>query len=794
MNGLLRTVSLSLVTGLVLVSCGGSDAPTDPVVQLVIEILTGDGQSATVGQSVSSSPTVRVRNTDGQPVSGVAVTFSVAGGGGTVSGANQTTGTDGSASVGSWTLGQTAGSNTLRASASGAQGSPVEFTATGTPDAPAAASAHAGDGQSAPFGTSVAVAPAVRVVDQFGNPVAGVGVTFAVGTGGGSVTGGTQTTGADGVATVGGWQLGTALGANTLVATVAGSVSGSPVTFTATATAGPPATMSKIAGDGQSADVNTAVATAPSVKLVDASGNPAAGIEVTFAVTAGGGSVDGGTQTTGTDGIATVGSWTLGPDAGPNTLEASIAGSGVTGNPATFTATGISRAPASVAAEAGDGQSAEIGTAVATPPSVKVLDPQGDPVAGVTVVFAVASGGGSVTGATATTNSSGVATVGSWTLGGTAGANTLTATVDASGVSGNPVTFTATATDTGPASVEVAGGNGQSALISTAVATAPSVLVKDAQGDPVQGATVTFAVASGGGSVTGGTATTNASGIAAVGSWTLGSTPGANTLTATVSGTGISGNPVTFTATATAPQPANVAVSAGNGQVMIAGQAVPVAPAVVVTDANSNPVAGVTVTFAVASGGGSVTGATATTDANGVATVGSWTLGATVGANSLTATVTGSGITGNPVTFTATGALDPAAMAGTWTGSWTNTTFSSTGAATLTIAVNTTNQTVDLTLDLDGNVFGVSNPAADTKTGSYTTSGFQLNSLWNFYGTGTITMTPQGSVTIVSNNPTSGISRVETTGTVTGTSMTFQSTITFNGGGTAAATTTLTKN
>ena len=78
----------------------------------------------------------------------------------------------------------------------------------------------------------------------------------------------------------------------------------------------------------------------------------------------------------------------------------------------------------------------------------------------------------------------------------------------------------------------------------------PSVIVEDVHGNPVPGVSVTFAVASGGGSATGLSATTNAAGIATVGSWTLGASAGANTLTAS-SGT-LSGSPVTFTATGTA--------------------------------------------------------------------------------------------------------------------------------------------------------------------------------------------------------------------------------------------------
>ena len=93
-----------------------------------------------------------------------------------------------------------------------------------------------------------------------------------------------------------------------------------------------------------------------------------------------------------------------------------------------------------IALNAGDDQSATAGTAVSTPPSVIVNDANGNPVPGVSVTFAVASGGGSVTGSPATTNAAGIATVGSWTLGATAGANTLTAT--SGSLSGSPVTFT----------------------------------------------------------------------------------------------------------------------------------------------------------------------------------------------------------------------------------------------------------------------------------------------------------------------------------------------------------------
>jgi hypothetical protein len=96
-----------------------------------------------------------------------------------------------------------------------------------------------------------------------------------------------------------------------------------------------------------------------------------------------------------------------------------------------------------------------------------------------------------------------------------------------------------------------------------------------------------------------------------------------------------------------------MALSAGDNQTASLGAAVKVAPSVIVKDAKGRPVPGVSVTFAVASGGGSVTGSPATTDASGIAKVGSWKLGTTAGANTLTAT--SAGLTGSPVTFAATG-------------------------------------------------------------------------------------------------------------------------------------------
>jgi len=105
-----------------------------------------------------------------------------------------------------------------------------------------------------------------------------------------------------------------------------------------------------------------------------------------------------------------------------------------------------------------------------------------------------------------------------------------------------------------------------------------------------------------------------------------------------------------------AASPASVTVFQGADQSAGIATAVPIAPAVTVRDAFQNLVPGVSVTFAVASGGGSISGpTTALTSSGGVAIVGGWLLGPNVGANTMTATVNGDNVTGSPVTFTATG-------------------------------------------------------------------------------------------------------------------------------------------
>ena len=92
----------------------------------------------------------------------------------------------------------------------------------------------------------------------------------------------------------------------------------------------------------------------------------------------------------------------------------------------------------------------------------------------------------------------------------------------------------------------------------------------------------------------------------------------------------------------TAPlNPATIITVANEHQFGVIDAPVTLLPSVVVRDDSGNPVAGIRVNFVPSSGGGTVTDPQPLTDANGVATVGGWTLGTAVGENRLTVSLPG---------------------------------------------------------------------------------------------------------------------------------------------------------
>ena len=379
---------------------------------------------------VPTPPAVRALSDDGRPIPGVGVTFVVTDGGGTLTGAEATSNAEGIAAVTSWTLGTEVGQNVLNATAPGATARAV-FIARGFVGPAGIVEKLLGDGQTVTAGLPVPVVPAVRVTDQFGNVVTDLQITFTAATGGGSVGSALATTDGNGEANVGSWTLGGAPGRNTLAVTAGEATA----TFEGTGVPGPVA-LAVAAGEGQTTTVGTPVPTQPQVLVTDGLGLPVANVPVAFTVMAGGGTIGADLVNTDAAGLVSV-EWTVGTRTGTNTLVASF---GTLGTVA-FTAEGTPDVPASLQAVGGDGQFGAVGEPVPGPPAVLVQDQFGNPVTGVSVVFSVTIGGGTITGSPAVSDDAGIATAGAWTLGPTEGTNSVDALV--SGVA--PLTFNATA-------------------------------------------------------------------------------------------------------------------------------------------------------------------------------------------------------------------------------------------------------------------------------------------------------------------------------------------------------------
>lgn len=292
----------------------------------------------------------------------------------------------------------------------------------------------AGNFQLAKYGTPVPVAPAVKVTGANG-PVAGVQVTFAPVAGSGSVTGGSTTTDANGVATVGSWTLSPAPAVNTLKAT-AGALT---VSISATAVPGAPAVITAKTGNDQNGVERSRVSIPVQVEVTDGT-YPIGRAQVDFAVTSGGGTLDVPNQTTSNDGLATLGGWKLG-DAGVNTVKATVRGTGLT---TTFTANAAALQVKALNKVDGDNQTGFYGNMSPKEATVMVLNQFDAPAEGVVVTFSMVSGGGTLLKTVDTTGTDGLAEVGAWRFGNT-GSQSISATAAAASPP-PPVTFSATAT------------------------------------------------------------------------------------------------------------------------------------------------------------------------------------------------------------------------------------------------------------------------------------------------------------------------------------------------------------
>src|SRR5262249_28917375 len=223
--------------------------------------------------------------------------------------------------------------------------------------------------------------------------------------------------------------------------------------------------------------------------------------------------------------------------------------------------------------------------------------------------------------------------------------------------SGSPVTFSAVAQIQGATQIAMAvanNGNGQQDTVKVTLPNPYRVLVRDQNNAPVQNVIVDWAVSGGGGPVSSVKDTTDAAGFAEV-THTLGTSAGAQMVTATV--TGLVGSPVTFTSTATAGAPATVEISGGNSQTGTVNSALTTDYGVRARDSYGNPKAGVTVDWAVHTGSGSLSPTQSTTGSNGIATS-TRPLGANTG--TYTDTASSAGLTGSPLLFIVNAITAPA--------------------------------------------------------------------------------------------------------------------------------------
>lgn len=454
-------------------------------------------------------------------------------------------------------------------------------------------------------------------------PVAGVIVSFAVASGGGSLSTITDTSDVNGnVSTK--WTLGAALGAQGITATASG-LTGSPLAISATGVAGPP-TRLEITTQPATAIAGSALTPALVVQARDAFGNVASSFtgNVSVAVlgtqppaltgTAAVAAVN-GVATFSDLSIAVVGTYMLTVTSGTLTPDSS---SNITINPATASQLALSAQPPdtavagtafAVAVQARDAFS-NLTPAYTDSASVTIsTGPVGGVLSGV-LKRAVTAGSAEFTGLT-------VNRAGSYQL--SISAPSLT--------SASTVSFVAKAA--APASVVKISGDAQSAAVSTTLANPLVVEVRDASGNPVEGASVAWTVSSGTASVTVATVLSNASGVASTGV-VLGSSAGVVGLRATVAALA----PAEFTATAVAGPASGFTLISGADQVLPAGGSSD-SVRVRLNDASGNPVAGATVTWNQTSDL-TFSPASGVTDADGrVATI--VTTGGTLGAKSFSA-------------------------------------------------------------------------------------------------------------------------------------------------------------
>ena len=291
--------------------------------------VAGNNQTAIVNTVLPVALKIKaVDPYSGQPFSGVTVTFSDGGKGGTFSTTTPVTDANGFAST-TYTLSKIARTVTITASVAGFAG--AVLTETGTPAAPKWIVPLKGNNQSAPVTTQLPAALVVKVADQYSNGVPGITVNFNDGGAGGKLFPTSAITDSLGRATT----LYTTSTKAALVTINASALSLAILHMHETATAGPATNLAAVSGGGQTAPASTQLAQNLVVHVSDQYGNAVPNASVVFSDGGAGGSFSAVPATSDTSGNASV-AYTTPPSSGVYHISASVSGVAAT---ATFTAT-----------------------------------------------------------------------------------------------------------------------------------------------------------------------------------------------------------------------------------------------------------------------------------------------------------------------------------------------------------------------------------------------------------------------------------------------------------------------
>ena len=349
----------------------------------------------------------------------------------------------------------------------------------------------------------------VEMQDENGSALRGISVTFVVTTGGGTLSVTNTTTDGNGRARSL-LTLGPNVGTNTVQVRVEDISQMAVFNAEVTPPLPIPTTLEYVSGDNQSGLTGETLMQPFIVEVHDQYKDPMEGVAVTFAVSAGSGSLSDASVDTDVNGLAQS-TLTLGDDPGTYTVEVSVEG---ISPKVVFNAEASLRPPepTMLSSVSGDNQMGLISETLMNPFVVEVRDQYDDPMEGVAVTFALLVGGGSLNPEVATTDVNGQAES-TLTFGSDPG--TYTVEVSVEGISPK-VVFNAEASlrPPEPTMLSSVSGDNQMGLISETLMNPFVVEVRDQYDDPMEGVVVTFALLVGSGSLSLEVGTTDANGQA----------------------------------------------------------------------------------------------------------------------------------------------------------------------------------------------------------------------------------------------------------------------------------------